>query len=130
MEQNEERTEGTKTICGHCGEEHTAIETEECFNGFRTLDDTHTHNTDEDSAACDAYHATMREQMDAGKDYDAAQKLAREAADATHDDRRDAKKYRLEQAQQLMDGFEKAKGRPATSIEELTEWAMKREVGN
>jgi hypothetical protein len=81
------RTEGTKAICSHCGEEHAAIETEECFNGFRALGDTHTHKTDEDSAACDAYHATMREQMAAGEDadYDAAQKLAREAADAAHD---------------------------------------------
>jgi hypothetical protein len=37
--------------------------------------------------------------------------------------RRDAEKYRLKEAQQLMDNFEKAKGRAATSIEELTEWA-------
>jgi hypothetical protein len=36
--------------------------------------------------------------------------------------RRDAEKYRLKEAQQLMDDFEKAKGRAATSIEELTEW--------
>ncbi len=80
------RAEGTKAMCSHCGEEHAAIETEECFNGFRTLGDTHTHNTAEDSAACDAYHATMREQMAASEDadYDAAQKLAREAADAAH----------------------------------------------
>lgn len=37
-------------------------------------------------------------------------------------DRRDGEKYRLHQAQQMLDDFEKAKGRPATSIEELTEW--------
>jgi hypothetical protein len=78
------RTEGTKAICSHCGEEHAAIETEECFNGFRTLGDTHTHDTAEDLAACDAYHSTMREQMDQGVDHEQAQNLAREAADAAH----------------------------------------------
>jgi hypothetical protein len=45
-------------------------------------------------------------------------------------DRRDAEKYRLKEAQQLMDDFEKAKGRAATSIEELTEWAAERKGGS
>ena len=44
--------------------------------------------------------------------------------------RRDAEKYRLKEAQQLMDDFEKAKGRAATSIEELTEWAAERKGGS
>lgn len=91
-------TDLATAICSHCGEEHTAIEPEECFNGFRTLGDTHTHNTDEEAAACDAYHATMREQMAVGVDHGAAQKLAHEAAAAAHDaGAREAQPTRVEE---------------------------------
>lgn len=38
-------------------------------------------------------------------------------------DQSDAKAYRVAQAQKLLDLFEGAKGRPAKTVEELTEWA-------
>lgn len=40
------------------------------------------------------------------------------------DDKADAEAYRLRQAQKLLELFEGANGRPAKTMDELTQWCM------